>query len=78
MGKGHGAEPVPRVPCFPEPWGQIFGDIKAAWIDVPLSCTWAGSYLGPAAEEQIQHVLADLVVILIQKLVHLARSKTSR
>lgn len=35
-----------------------------------------GSYLGPAAEEQIQHILTDLVIVFIQKLVNLANSKT--
>lgn len=38
---------------------------------------WAEPYLGPATDEQIQHVLTDLVVVFIQKLVNLAKSKSS-
>lgn len=37
-----------------------------------------GPYLGPAADEQVQHILTDLVIVLIQKLVNLAKSKTSQ
>lgn len=36
----------------------------------------ARPYLGPAADEQVQHILTDLVIVLIQKLVDLAKSKT--
>lgn len=43
----------------------------------PKSQGWAGPYLGPTADEKVQHVLTDLVVVFIQKLVNLANSKTS-
>lgn len=49
--------------------------------DIPSalqSQTRAGPYLGPAADEEVQHVLTDLVIVFIQKLVNLVKSKTSQ
>lgn len=60
-------------------WGHGKGCMKEGyWHSVSLqSQGQAGPYLGPAAEEQVQHILTDLVVVFIQKLVNLANSKTS-
>lgn len=56
--------------------GQMLGDITSSMCLclVPQ----AGPYLGPAADEQVQHVLTDLVIVFIQKLVNLAKGKTLR
>lgn len=77
------------IPCFWSPWASLamgtntWGHGKACleggyWCPVSLqSQHQARPYLGPAAEEQVQHVLTDLVVVFIQKLVNLANSRTS-
>ena len=75
-------------PSFTSCGGHTLGDMKRGvygWgLPVPSvpptsqSLGRAGPYLGPAADEKVQHILTDLVVVFIQKLVNLAKRKTSR
>lgn len=76
---------VSGPPGLHHPWDMLGDMEKDVWtggdtIDCPVSLQsqhQAGPYLGPAADEQVQHILTDLVIVFIQKLVNLANSKTS-
>lgn len=92
VGRGHRVEleasSAPGPPGLHHPWGHTLGDMKSGVYGsglsipgvppAPQSQGWAEPYLGPATDEQVQHILTDLVVVFIQKLVNLAKSKTSR
>lgn len=59
-----------------ETWKGVYGR-ESLMPSVTAEPHRAGPYLGPAADEQVQHILTDLVIVFIQKLVNLANSKTS-